>query len=109
MGDAGDSFKWFGEGFDGFPKSLPEDCVEYAIYIIGTGLSKFEIREQLRKVQLASAQLSKALLKDFIWQREAFKLELVNDHGIKSLSLIAPVLRPNSQRAQLLTRTNQFW
>lgn len=74
-------FKWFGEGFDGFPKILPDDCAHYALYIIDAKLSDSQVREQLRKVQAAATTLTKKLLKDYIWQRDDFKLELVQQRG----------------------------
>ncbi|CAD6575145.1 MAG: hypothetical protein ASARMPRED_007111 [Alectoria sarmentosa] len=76
-----DEFKWFGEGFDGFPKILPEDCVEYTVYILDSKLTDLETREQLRQVQSAVLKLTNDLLKDFIWQREAFKLLLEREDG----------------------------
>ena len=76
-----DDFKWFGEGFDGFPKSLPEDCVEYAIYILDSKLTDLERREKLRQVQSSVFKLTNELLKDFIWQRESFKLLLKREEG----------------------------
>lgn len=76
-----DDFKWFGEGFDGFPKILPEDCVEYTIYILDSKLTDLETREQLRQVQSAGLKLANELLKDFIWQREGFKLSLEREDG----------------------------
>ena len=73
-----DSFKWFGEGFDGFPKTLPEDCVEYTIYMIDAKLQDIELRDRLRQVKIAAEKLTKDLLKKegFIWQRDGFELEL---------------------------------
>lgn len=76
-----DEFKWFGEGFDGFPKSLPEDCVEYTLYILDSKLADLERREQLRRIQSAGVKLTNELLKDFIWQRETFKLSLEREDG----------------------------
>ena len=76
-----DDFKWFGEGFDGFPKTLPEDCVEYTIYVINSKLSDVEVREKLGEVQSTAIQLTRKLLKDFIWQREGFQLNLERDEG----------------------------
>ena len=75
---AEDDFKWFGEGFDGFPKRLPEDCVEYSIYILDTTLP---LRQRLQTVHAASRALTRKLLQDFIWQRESFGLELVRQDG----------------------------
>lgn len=74
-------FKWFGEGFDGFPKHLPEDCVEYLLYIIDSKLGDSDIRSQLRHVQASANDLTKNLLKDYIWQRQSFKLELAHGNG----------------------------
>lgn len=74
-------FKWFGEGFDGFPKRLPDDCVEYTVHIIHSAPTESTDRTRLRHVQQAANVLTKGLLKDFIWQRQNFKLELVEEKG----------------------------
>lgn len=76
-----DDLKWFGEGFDGFPKKLPEDVVEYIIYIIDTMLSDIQTRERLQAFQRSLSQLEKKFLKEYIWQRESLKLELVREEG----------------------------
>jgi len=76
-----DDLKWFGEGFDGFPKKLPEDVVEYIIYIIDTKLSDIQTRERLQAFQRSLNQLEKKFLKEYIWQRESLKLELVREEG----------------------------
>ena len=76
-----DDFKWFGEGFDGFPKSLPEDCVEYTIYILDSKITDLRRREQLREVQSAVTKQTNKLLEDYIWQRDGFKLLLEREDG----------------------------
>ena len=76
-----DVFKWFGEGFDGFPKSLPEDCVEYSIYILDSKLTDLRRREQLREVQSAVTKQTHKLLEEYIWQRDGFKLLLEREDG----------------------------
>ncbi|CAF9916776.1 MAG: hypothetical protein ALECFALPRED_010865 [Alectoria fallacina] len=76
-----DDFKWFREGFHGFPKILPEDCVEYTIYFLDSKLTDLETRQQLRQVQSAVLKLTNELLKDFIWQREGFKISLEREDG----------------------------
>ena len=81
MATSREEFKWFGEGFDGFPRSLPEDCVEYTIYILDAKLADLEKREQLRQVHSAAIKLTNQLLKGFIWQRETFKLSLEREDG----------------------------
>ncbi|OAK99780.1 SGT1-domain-containing protein [Phaeosphaeriaceae sp. SRC1lsM3a] len=76
-----DDLKWFGQGFDGFPKKLPDDVVEYIIYIIDTTLSDIQTRERLQAFQRSLLQLERRFLKEYIWQRDALKLELVREHG----------------------------
>ena len=79
MKEAGDNLKWFGEGFDGFPKLLPEDCVEYTIFFIDSKLTESEKREKLRKIERAGLKLTNELTKGFIWQREGVSLRVEND------------------------------
>jgi hypothetical protein len=79
-----DDLKWFGEGFDGFPKHLPEDCVEYMIYVIDSKLSDYQKRERLQNIQRVANDLEKKLLKEYIWQRETFKLSLIYEDGTVS-------------------------
>jgi hypothetical protein len=76
-----DDLKWFGEGFDGFPKKLPDDVVEYIIFVIDTRLSDIQTRERLQAFQRSLQQLEKKFLKEYIWQRESLKLELVREEG----------------------------
>ena len=76
-----DDFKWFGEGFDGFPKRLPEDVVEYIILILDTHLSDVQTRERLQAFQRALTTLEKKFLKEYIWQRDALKLDLLREEG----------------------------
>lgn len=76
-----DGLKWFGEGFDGFPKRLPEDCVEYTLYIIDSKLQDAEVRAKLRDVQTTATSLTKKLLQNYVWQRDGFVVELDREDG----------------------------
>lgn len=84
-----DGFRWFGEGFDGFPKRLPDDCVEYVVHLFQPNLQESEVRVKLRAIQSAGQSLSKRLLKGFIWERDGFALDLVQEDGRVMLSLFA--------------------
>ena len=95
-------FKWFDEGFDGFPKHLPDDCVEYFIYVIDPNLKNSEIRSQLRQIENSASNLTKKLLKGYIWQRQSFKLELLHENG----NLVA-VLFAHERGLELKTRSRQ--
>lgn len=76
-----DDFKWFGESFDGFPKKLPEDVVEYIIFVIDAKLSEVQTRERLQAFQRALLSLEKKFLKEYIWQRDSIKLDLIREDG----------------------------
>lgn len=81
-----DDLKWFGEGFDGFPKRLPEDCVEYTLFIIDSKLSSHrQILSRLEAVRKEALRLTSSLLNDYIWHRDGFKLGIESSNG-KSLS-----------------------
>jgi hypothetical protein len=74
-----DDFKGFGDGTEGFPKRLPEDCVEYSLFIIDSRLkSQKELLVRLEAVRKESLKLTESILKEYIWQRESFKLGLEN-------------------------------
>jgi hypothetical protein len=78
-------FKGFGDGFEGFPKHLPDDCVEYSLFIIDSKLkSRKELLSYLEVVRKESLKLSESLLKEYIWQRDGFQLEVKNENGMPS-------------------------
>jgi hypothetical protein len=74
---------WFRSTFHPIPKpELPDDCIEYSLYIISSDLdSDSELRLRLRDVQKYAASLQKGHLKDYIWQRQGFSLELQKEDG----------------------------
>ena len=76
---------WLKSTFHPIPKAaLPDDCIEYTLLIISTPLDSSndsETRLRLRDVQKYAASLQKEWLKDYIWQRQGFALELAKDDG----------------------------
>ena len=85
MGKSKDEFKWFGDGFVGFPKTLPEDCIEYTVYLVDSNLDELRVRDRLRDVQASANQMTRRLLRDFIWQRDGFVLELSLGKGMPDI------------------------
>ncbi|KAK4891424.1 hypothetical protein LTR27_009919 [Elasticomyces elasticus] len=72
-----DGLKWFGEGFDGFPKRLPDDCVEYVIYVIDKKLENLAAtRSRLKEILKVANEICQKHTKNYIWQRDAFQLKL---------------------------------
>ncbi|KAK2743266.1 hypothetical protein FQN57_004955 [Myotisia sp. PD_48] len=83
---------WFKSTFRPIPKpQLPDDCVEYSLYWISPSDEKCVedqsdlIRTSLGKVQKSASELVKKYLKDYIWQRDGFKLELTKEDGFHIL------------------------
>ena len=103
-----DGLKWFGEGFDGFPKRLPDDCVEYIIHVIDTRLQTLAAtRTRLNQILKASNELKKNHLKDYIWQRESFDFKLYPQSSSQNLDGSGkPSDRNPNTRPHLRGRTN---
>jgi hypothetical protein len=82
-----EDFKGFDGGFTGFPKHLPGDCVEYSLYIIDSRLkSPKELLGQLEVVKKEATKLTDTLLREYIWQRESFRLGLESGKGMVAMS-----------------------
>lgn len=80
-----EDLSWFRSTFHPIPKPrLPDDCVEYSIYIFSSDVdpgNASEIRLRLRQVQKQASEVQRQWLKDYIWQRQGFGLELVTEDG----------------------------
>lgn len=80
---------WFKSTFHPIPKpQLPDDSVEYSVYYLPSPAPAVideaaETRTRLLEVQRTAAELTKDLLKDYIWQREGFKLEITKQDGMQ--------------------------
>lgn len=82
MDSVKNEFRGFDDGFEGFPKHLPDDCVEYALFVIDSKLnSQKDLRVRLEAVRKESKKLTDSLLKDYIWQRDGFSLQIENSNG----------------------------
>ncbi|KAK3375983.1 SGT1 protein-domain-containing protein [Lasiosphaeria ovina] len=74
------------EGFDGFRMSLPENCVEYMIFVVkGNDNTDFPEAPSLETIRKAAVKKLDELAKDYIWQRDVFKLETKTHNGLTYL------------------------
>ncbi|EER44236.1 regulatory factor Sgt1 [Histoplasma capsulatum H143] len=86
-----EDIEWFRSTFRPIPKpQLPDDCIEYSLYCVSTSnVDSTEdadlIRNRLTEVQKAAAELVRAFLKDYIWQRDTFMLEMIREDGLNLL------------------------
>lgn len=92
-----EDIEWFKSTFRPIPRpQLPDDCIEYSLYLIPTDPAAAatpavadqvaETRSRLQEVQRTAAELTKDLLKDYIWQREGFGLEIAKENGKQTFS-----------------------
>lgn len=107
---------WFKSTFRPIPKpELPDDSVEYFIYHLPSPAPAVideaaETRLRLLEVQRTAADLTKDLLRDYIWQRESFKLEINKDDGTCHLPDINdPGMLIARCRYHLSSRAHQLW
>ncbi|KLU84573.1 hypothetical protein MAPG_03613 [Magnaporthiopsis poae ATCC 64411] len=67
----------------GFGKtSLPENCVEYMVFLIDSQLDARQVLSRLETVKKSALQLAAGLTKDYIWQRDSFGLEVKSRSGL---------------------------
>lgn len=87
-----EDIEWFKSTFHPIPKpEIPDDCVEYSVHYIphkseSTVDEASSTRARLVEVQRTAAGLTKDLVKDYIWQREGFRLEIVKEDGMRGIS-----------------------
>lgn len=70
------------DGFSGFERMLPENCVEYMLFIIDPNPQPKNTLSSLEAVRKAAVQLSNQLTKDYIWLRDGFSLEIKTEKGM---------------------------
>ncbi|KAK0724777.1 SGT1 protein-domain-containing protein [Lasiosphaeris hirsuta] len=65
------------EAFDGFRMRLPEDCVDYMLFLMGD-----KSLTSLEAIRRAAVKMADELTKDYVWQRQAFQLETKIKEGL---------------------------
>lgn len=83
-----EDLEWFKSTFRPIPRpQLPEDAIEYSLYLLSSDPAPastdtvVQTRARLQEIQKSASELVKDLLKDYIWQREAFSLEIAKENG----------------------------
>lgn len=72
-------------GHSGFERELPDNSVEYLIFVIDKKLDARRTFSTLEAIRKEALKLCNELTKDYIWQRDEFNLELKNEGGRYSL------------------------
>ncbi|KAI1804604.1 SGT1-domain-containing protein [Daldinia bambusicola] len=69
-------------GFKEFPRRLPENCVEYLLFVIDSKLEARSLLSELENIRKAAVQLCDSIAKDYIWQRDSFQLRIERDQDL---------------------------
>ncbi|KAH8887097.1 SGT1-domain-containing protein [Thozetella sp. PMI_491] len=69
------------EGFDGFNMELPENCIEYMVFVVDPQTESQSLLLFLEGVRKAAMHLCEELTHAYIWQRQAFGLEVKVEKG----------------------------
>lgn len=83
--DSAPQANFFESGSDAFPRALPDNCVEYALFVIDTLLEPRALLSELEKVRKAAQQLCDELTGGYIWQRDVFQLQVKTHDGLTYL------------------------
>ncbi|KAI0388649.1 SGT1-domain-containing protein [Xylariaceae sp. FL0594] len=67
---------------EAFPRSLPDNCVEYMLFILDGNLDPRTLLSELKKVRKAALQLCMNIAKGYIWQRDSFQLHVKREAGL---------------------------
>ncbi|KAI1632037.1 SGT1-domain-containing protein [Biscogniauxia mediterranea] len=77
--DSEDRTEFFQHGFEGFPRRLPDNCVEYVLFLIDSTLDARTLLAELENIRKAAVQLCSRIASEYIWQRDSFQLQVKRD------------------------------
>ncbi|KAF2972035.1 hypothetical protein GQX73_g1561 [Xylaria multiplex] len=80
--DVQDGSLTFQDGFEPFPRSLPDNCVEYMLFVLDSALEPRSLLTELENIRKTAMQLCVATAKDYIWQRDSFQLQTKRESGL---------------------------
>ncbi|KAI1773715.1 SGT1-domain-containing protein [Hypoxylon cercidicola] len=80
--DSEDRIELSDSGFTGFPRKLPENCVEYLLFILDHQLEARSLLSDLENVRKTATHLCDSIAKGYIWQRDSFQLRLERDQDL---------------------------
>ncbi|KAI0517693.1 SGT1-domain-containing protein [Xylaria bambusicola] len=72
----------FQTGSEPFPRTLPDNCVEYMLFILETASEPRALLAELENIRRSAMQLCLTTTKDYIWQRDSFQLQVKRADGL---------------------------
>ncbi|KAI1135420.1 SGT1-domain-containing protein [Hypoxylon sp. FL0543] len=80
--DSEDTFEFPEGSFGGFPRSLPENCVEYLLFVLDNDCEGRSPLSELENIRKEAIKLSDSIAEGYIWQRDSFQLRLERDQDL---------------------------
>ncbi|KAI1190415.1 SGT1-domain-containing protein [Nemania serpens] len=72
-------------GSEPFPRTLPDNCVEYVLFVLDDVLEPRSLLVELENVRKTAMQFCAAITKNYIWQRDCFQLQIKRENGLVHL------------------------
>ncbi|KAI5466511.1 SGT1 protein-domain-containing protein [Mariannaea sp. PMI_226] len=69
-------------GSAGFQRQLPDNCVEYLLFILDSKLDARKHLSQIETIRKSALKLANDSTRDYIWQKDELNLELKNEQGL---------------------------
>ncbi|KAI1117804.1 SGT1-domain-containing protein [Nemania sp. NC0429] len=70
------------EEHEPFPRSLPDNCVEYVLFVLDDVLEPRSLLAELENVRKTAMQLCASTTENYIWQRDCFQLQIKRENGL---------------------------
>ncbi|KAI0880996.1 SGT1-domain-containing protein [Annulohypoxylon maeteangense] len=80
--DSAGNIEFSKDGFGELPRSLPENCVEYLLFVVDNKNEARSPLPYLEDVRKAAIQLCDKMTKGYIWQRDSFQLRLERNQDL---------------------------
>ncbi|OTA98570.1 hypothetical protein M426DRAFT_69553 [Hypoxylon sp. CI-4A] len=80
--DSEEKVEFSKDDFDRFPRTLPENCVEYMLFVLNNTNEKHNPLSELETIRKAAIQLCDTIAPGYIWQRDSFQLRLERDRDL---------------------------
>lgn len=77
-----DNDQVFQDGTEPFPRTLPDNCVEYMLFVLNNTLEPRGLLSELETIRRAAMQLCVNTAGDYIWQRDSFQLQVKREGGL---------------------------
>ncbi|KAI2627500.1 SGT1-domain-containing protein [Hypoxylon sp. NC1633] len=74
-----------GDGIGELPKRLPENYVEYLLFILDDKLEARSLLSELEAIRKTALQLCDTVVQEYIWQRDSFHLRIERDQNLTYL------------------------